>query len=291
MVIKWGLAALVLCLIAWGIMGTIHYFKDMNFNSHIRGGDDYLSRGYPGEAETEYTRAKAIFPDHESLAQKFKDVENYRKDQAERRRAGLYSGPLGNEMVNRMRDVEKRQESFAKANTMGEPVVPQPAAPKTIPLPAPTKSGQIRLGGRYEEPAGGYSIQPPLGWQTSTPPGLKYAVFAGRASGGFAPNINVVDENSAADLKTYVNGNLENLAKMLTEPEISSIGEDKLNNGSPCLRFVVRHKMGQLKLSQVMYVTEKAARKYVITGTARLTEFNSMLPTLEGSIKSFQATE
>src|SRR5437870_2673979 len=70
--------------------------------------------------------------------------------------------------------------------------------------------------GHYEK-TGGFSYDPPEGWQVVQFPGLKYSISRGPTESEFASNINVVDETFSGSLAEYVDLNVENMKKMFTD--------------------------------------------------------------------------
>src|SRR5438094_9992620 len=70
--------------------------------------------------------------------------------------------------------------------------------------------------GHYEK-AGGFSYDPPNGWQIIQFPGLKYRISHGPRENEFAPNINIVDETFIGTLAEYVDVNLGNMKKMFID--------------------------------------------------------------------------
>lgn len=87
--------------------------------------------------------------------------------------------------------------------------------------------------GHYEK-AGGFSYDPPKGWQIIQLPGLKYRIAHGPTENEFAPNINVVDEAFMGTLAEYVDLNLENMKKMFRRSYGSQTGRFSDRRRSAC---------------------------------------------------------
>ena len=78
----------------------------------------------------------------------------------------------------------------------------------------PTLIFAAETGPRHTETAGGFSFCPPKDWVIKDVPGMKYKIAFGPAAGGFAANINVVDESFSGSLADYVKANFQPLTKM-----------------------------------------------------------------------------
>src|SRR5437667_12582996 len=92
--------------------------------------------------------------------------------------------------------------------------------------------GAAQTGDRHTESAGGFSYCPPKGWTMKEVPGLKYQIAFAKASGGFTPNINVVDEVFSGALKDYVNGNIQALTKQFKEFKNLGQSDFKTDSGA-----------------------------------------------------------
>lgn len=109
-VIKGAVVLGLLALLVLGGKALVGGFERMDFDSHIEAGDDWLKRGYPGDAEEEFRKAQEIFPDDPILEEKFKAVELARAERDERRRLGLPTGPSIHPQVERARALHRQRQ-------------------------------------------------------------------------------------------------------------------------------------------------------------------------------------
>jgi len=120
----------------------------------------------------------------------------------------------------------------------------------------------------HHERAGGFSYDPPSGWQIVEFPGLKYRISHGPQANDFAPNINVVDEEFAGTLTEYVDVNLRIMER--TFPRMRFRGREDLrtHDGQPIVKILTENEQLGLTLRQTYFFIGSASRKYVVTCTA-----------------------
>jgi hypothetical protein len=121
--------------------------------------------------------------------------------------------------------------------------------------------------GHYEQ-AGGFSYDPPKGWQITQFPGLKYRISHGPAEHEFAPNINVLDESFVGSLAEYVDLNLGKMKDMFTGFTLLKREDFQTEDGLPGTRLVVEDKQQGRALRQTFCFFSNSTRKYVVTCTA-----------------------
>ena len=121
-------AAVVLGLLVWGGIAVKNWFKESAYQSHIGGGDDWKAKGYLGDAEREYVKAQEVFPDREEPKQKLKALDDLRKLDENLKRKGVSSGPVGNQVVNKLAEQDRRRQQQEK-QMQGESLPPPPARP------------------------------------------------------------------------------------------------------------------------------------------------------------------
>ena len=120
--------------------------------------------------------------------------------------------------------------------------------------------------GHYEK-TGGFSCDPPAGWQITQVPGLKYRISHGPTENAFAPNINVVDEIFTGTISAYVDLNLENMKKMFTDVRILKREGFQTEDGLPATRLVIEDRQQGRLLRQTFCFFSNSTRKYVATCT------------------------
>ena len=86
-------------------------------------------------------------------------------------------------------------------------------------------------GARFFDPAGNFSIRPPLSWQTMDVPGLKYKFIIGPTELNFAANICFVDEYYGGSLRNYVNENLVQMEGYFKGYKLINRSSFKTNSG------------------------------------------------------------
>lgn len=125
--------------------------------------------------------------------------------------------------------------------------------------------GSAQKKGRHYEEQGGFSYDPPAGWKVSEFPGLKYKISTGTPNNGFAPNLNVVDENYSGDLKSYLEANKANLQKLFQD--YVEVKEDTFQtaSGMSAYRLVTENTQQGKGLRQTFFMFEKGSRKFVMT--------------------------
>ncbi len=118
---------------------------------------------------------------------------------------------------------------------------------------------------RHVEKAGGFSFVPPDTWKVQAFPGLKFKIVVGPIRGGFASNINVVDEAFKGTLDEYVKANTAVLMRVLKKVKIVQQGEFKTTSGLQGVRLIVENEQNDKLIRQTFYFFGTAETKYVVT--------------------------
>ena len=119
------------------------------------------------------------------------------------------------------------------------------------------------------EKAGGFSYDPPAGWQITEFPGLKYRVAYGPVENEFTPNINVVDEEFSGTLAEYADANLESLESMSINLNVISREDFRTQDNEAGVRIITEaEQMGVMLRSTFFLFSGSGNWKFVVTCTA-----------------------
>jgi hypothetical protein len=121
---------------------------------------------------------------------------------------------------------------------------------------------------QHYEKAGGFSYDPPSGWQVVEFPGLKYRISHGPRENEFAPNINVVDEAFSGTLAAYVDANLQNLERLFVNLKVLSREDFKTQDNEAAVKIVTENEQQGRMFRQTFFFIGSGNRKYVVTCTA-----------------------
>jgi len=123
------------------------------------------------------------------------------------------------------------------------------------------------LAERYAFEEGGFSIQPPKGWDAKDI-GQTYIAFMDMDHTDFSPNINFVVEEYKESLKDYVAANTASLKKALDSLKIVEQSDFTTLSGQEGTKLVVTNEQLNLKLQQTFYIFELSkSKKIVVTCT------------------------
>ncbi len=147
----------------------------------------------------------------------------------------------------------------------------------------------LAQGTRVSEPTGGFSYVPPPGWHTKPFPGLKYKICYTNSLGGFAPNINILEETAAVPLDKYMQISLVGMKQAYTTFAILSQKPFVTASGIRGVRMVVNGTTGGRNMHQVFYVFPGANdRKYVVTASSLASDGNRYNAATDASMKTFR---
>jgi hypothetical protein len=138
------------------------------------------------------------------------------------------------------------------------------------------------------EKAGGFSYDPPPGWETADFPGMKYKISRGTPQNGFTPNINVVDEQFSGSLSDYVDLNVENIKKVFQGSNIIKREDIQTEDAQPGVKLVVQDQQMGKRLRQTFYFFSNGSRKYVATCSAPADGGEALDTLFETSMKTFR---
>jgi hypothetical protein len=141
---------------------------------------------------------------------------------------------------------------------------------------------------RHVESAGGFSFVPPDGWTMRDFPGMKFKLAAGPAAAGFAPNINVVDEQFNGSLEDYVKGNLATLRASFKGFNLVQQDEFKTTAGEAGKRLITENEQKGRQLRQTFYFFGKGNTKFVVTCSALSDGGEKLDSAFETSMKTFR---
>lgn len=148
--------------------------------------------------------------------------------------------------------------------------------------------GSDKAPRQHHEKAGGFSYNPPVGWQVAAFPGLKYSISHGPRKNAFAPNINVVDETFGGTLTAYVDANLESMKKIFVKIRILGREDFKTEDSEPAVKILTENEQQGLMLRQTFFFIGSGNRKYVITCTALAGDGETFDTTFSESMKTFR---
>lgn len=148
--------------------------------------------------------------------------------------------------------------------------------------------GSEKAPRQHHEKAGGFSYNPPSGWQVVGFPGMKYSISHGPRKNAFAPNINVVDETFGGTLATYVDANLESMKKIFVKMRILGREEFKTEDNEPAVKILTENEQQGLMLRQTFFFIGSGNRKYVITCTALTGDGETFDTAFLESMKTFR---
>jgi hypothetical protein len=152
-----------------------------------------------------------------------------------------------------------------------------------------TASAENAPAARRLTEAGKFSFVPPGGWEIRTVPGLKYKVAVGPAAGGFAPNINVVDEAFAGTLDAYVQTNMTTVQKVFARSRLVLKPEQFTTTaGLQGVRSTLESEPQGKRLRQTFYSFGNGATKFVVTCSTLADGGDKLAPVFEASLKTFR---
>jgi hypothetical protein len=164
--------------------------------------------------------------------------------------------------------------------------LPAPTAPPTEPS-APTATIEDSAERHYET-AGGFSYVPPRGWELVDSTRIEYKIAREPVAGGFAGNLNVIDETFPGSLDEYVAASLENMSSFFDGYRQISQDDFQPATGSPGVKVVAEIAQQGRLLHQTFYFFGSDETKFVVACT-RLAEAGEEFDAIcEESVKTFQ---
>ncbi len=143
-------------------------------------------------------------------------------------------------------------------------------------------------GTRVAEPSGGFSYTAPAGWHIKTFPGLKYKICYAAPSGGFAPNLTVLDETAAVPLDKYVQLSLRGMQRVYTGLAVVSQKPFATASGLRGVRMAVNGTTQGRKMHQVFYVFPAGSRKFIATASNLAADGTKYEAATDAAMKTFK---
>lgn len=142
------------------------------------------------------------------------------------------------------------------------------------------------------EPEGGFAYSIPYDWTVARIDGMPYQIARDKAVGGFAPNINILQEKNKFTFPEYIKANIAQLKEFISEyTEISS--EDFVSAaGLKGKKHTCSDKQVGKNLFQAFYFYEtKDKSKVIITGSCLIGDKEKYLPVFDSIAKSFKTVK
>ncbi len=130
------------------------------------------------------------------------------------------------------------------------------------------------------------SFTVPEGWTLREFPGLKYHVAMGPVEGGFATNINVVDESFEGSLEEYLGLLGQSLVQYLKDFTILGEGPFVTDQGLEGYKVVCTDNQNGMDIAQVFYVFNKAQRFYVLTSSVHPSYLEAYIGIFDAAMES-----
>ncbi len=125
------------------------------------------------------------------------------------------------------------------------------------------------VNNRLSTADGALSFELPQGWLTREMPGMKNYLAFGAPAQGFAPNINIVDEQAKMTLEQYQAACLAGMTKIMPDFKLAENAEFVTAAGVSGRRLVVTNTQGQIALRQVFFLLSgRDPIKFVVTCSA-----------------------
>lgn len=119
-------------------------------------------------------------------------------------------------------------------------------------------------------------------------PGVKYRVVFGPRSDGFAPNINVVDEDFLGSLSDYVDANLNIMRTVFARFTILSRERFLTEDGVAGEKVVTENVQQDKELRQTFFFLTSGSKKFVVTCSSLSKDGKAFDQTFEKSLESFR---
>lgn len=147
---------------------------------------------------------------------------------------------------------------------------------------------------RHSEPAGGFSLCIPAGWNVTEQEGRKYKVLHGERVDNATPNINIKDEATTASLADYAAGATKYITENYQQLGMTSMkliaSEDFMTTeGKPAIKVTLSMDIKGLKARMLQfYFDGKAGQKLIVVCTGPEARMAALDPIFERTLKSFR---
>lgn len=143
-------------------------------------------------------------------------------------------------------------------------------------------------GPQVTDTAGGFSYTAPNGWKVTTMAVSKYKIAYAKPSGGFATNLNVVDENSTLSMPDYARASAKTLKSMMPGYHFISQGPFVTKAGLHGIKVVTEGSPAGRKLRQMYYLfPAHGSRKLVVTASIPQAQAAQYAAVVDAAMKTF----
>ncbi|MDR0314293.1 MAG: hypothetical protein LBI14_11955 [Treponema sp.] len=144
-------------------------------------------------------------------------------------------------------------------------------------------------GERYYENVGNFSYCPPLNWNITEFPGLKYHIIIGSVDGNSTANINFADEVYSGKLDEYVSLSIAQLEQFFASTKLISRDPFKTNSGIVGERIIITNIQLGNNLMQFIYFLQMPNNRYlVISATALESTATNYQPIFDECVRTFE---
>lgn len=134
-----------------------------------------------------------------------------------------------------------------------------------------------------------FSFEPPEGWVERAVPGMTAKAYFAPEVDGFSSNVNFVFEELPMPLSDYVQGNIEQIAKMWPRAEFGETESFQTAGGVQGYKVVFLNPyMGEFALRQTVYFFSEGHNKLVMTWSTRTSVGASLAPTIDRSTSTLK---
>lgn len=148
---------------------------------------------------------------------------------------------------------------------------------------------------RHVEPAGGFSICAPAGWETREKEGLKFKLLFGTPGQYFTPNINFKDDKDSRLINDYATAGVDYILKNYEQVGASSVKlvtQEPFTtaSGASGIRVALRAEYKGLLIRTLQYYFNGKGddQKILVTGTALEVDQVTLDPIFDRAAKSFR---
>ena len=146
-----------------------------------------------------------------------------------------------------------------------------------------------QTGSRVMEINGNFSYRPPLGWEVTEFPGLKYKVVYGPDEENFRININFIDEYHNGSLHNYVNQSLFLIEPFFEEYRLIERKEFRTNSGIFGEQVIIINRQYGFLLRQTFYFLQLSNNRHIVITCSVLDKVAARYTSIfEESIKTFE---
>jgi hypothetical protein len=144
-------------------------------------------------------------------------------------------------------------------------------------------------GERYYENAGNFSYCPPLNWNITEYPGLKYHIILGPVVENTAANINFADEVYSGSLNEYVSLSLAQLGRLIDSLKLISREPFKTNSGIVGEYVIVSSFQYGFYFMQFLYFLQTPNNRYFVISATAVESISAIYqPIFDECIKTFE---